>query len=154
VPQSPIPADLTADVAREHHLTIDMSGFEIEMTKQRERARQAGDFKTLQKGVDIGPIHIFFLYLDIINVGLDITSHCFPFDHCRPTNNFNYVLTGYQDILVILYLRVLSLKRVVNLVSKVIMFMMLQFQECRLKIQIVVCPFVLFLLVIMLSVLL
>jgi len=51
----------------------------------------------------------------------------------RPTNNYNYVLTGYQDILVILYLRVLSLKRVVNLVSKVIMFMMLQFQECRLK---------------------
>ena len=47
------PADLTADVAREHSLTIDMVGFEIEMTKQRDRARQAGDFKTLQKGVDI-----------------------------------------------------------------------------------------------------
>jgi len=27
-------------------------------------------------------LFIFFLYLDIINVGLDITSHCFPFDHC------------------------------------------------------------------------
>jgi alanyl-tRNA synthetase len=33
------PADLTADVAREHSLTIDIAGFEIEMTKQRDRAR-------------------------------------------------------------------------------------------------------------------
>ena len=47
------PVDLTADVARERELTIDMSGFEAQMTKQRDRARQAGDFKTTQKGVDI-----------------------------------------------------------------------------------------------------
>jgi alanyl-tRNA synthetase len=47
------PVDLTADVARERNLTIDMPGFESEMTKQRDRARSAGDFKTTQKGVDI-----------------------------------------------------------------------------------------------------
>ena len=47
------PVDLTADVARERELTIDMPGFEAQMTKQRDRARQAGDFKTTQKGVDI-----------------------------------------------------------------------------------------------------
>lgn len=61
------PADLTADVAREHHLTIDMFGFEIEMTKQRERARQAGDFKTLQKGVDIGEQTQFLGYEQLEN---------------------------------------------------------------------------------------
>ncbi|MBX3727210.1 MAG: alanine--tRNA ligase [Xanthomonadales bacterium] len=38
------PADLTADVARERGLAIDMAGFEAAMTKQRERARAAGQF--------------------------------------------------------------------------------------------------------------
>lgn len=47
------PVDLTADVAREKNLTLDMSGFEIEMTQQRNRARQAGDFKISQKSVTI-----------------------------------------------------------------------------------------------------
>ncbi len=61
------PADLTADVAREQDLTIDMTGFEIEMTKQRERARQAGDFKTLQKGVDIGEQTQFLGYEQLEN---------------------------------------------------------------------------------------
>ncbi len=61
------PADLTADAAREQDLTIDMTGFEIEMTKQRERARQAGDFKTLQKGVDIGEQTQFLGYEQLEN---------------------------------------------------------------------------------------
>ena len=47
------PVDLTADVARERDLSIDLPGFEAAMTKQRDRARMAGDFKTTQKGVDI-----------------------------------------------------------------------------------------------------
>ncbi len=47
------PVDLTADVARERDLSIDLPGFEAAMTKQRDRARSAGDFKTTQKGVDI-----------------------------------------------------------------------------------------------------
>jgi len=39
------PVDLTADVAREKGLTIDMEGFDLEMEKQRNRARVSGDFK-------------------------------------------------------------------------------------------------------------
>lgn len=38
------PVDLTADVAREQGLTLDMEGFETEMAQQRERARAAGQF--------------------------------------------------------------------------------------------------------------
>jgi alanyl-tRNA synthetase len=40
------PADLTADIARERHLMIDYETFEAEMTKQRERSRQASQFTT------------------------------------------------------------------------------------------------------------
>jgi alanyl-tRNA synthetase len=43
------PADLTADVARERGLTLDMAGFEQAMEQQRERARAASQF-----GVDYG----------------------------------------------------------------------------------------------------
>jgi len=39
------PADLTADIARERGLTLDLDGFEREMDKQRERAREASSFK-------------------------------------------------------------------------------------------------------------
>jgi alanyl-tRNA synthetase len=42
------PVDLTADVAREHHLSIDHAGFEAAMDAQRERARAASRF-----GVDL-----------------------------------------------------------------------------------------------------
>ena len=42
------PVDLTADVAREHHLTLDLAGFEAAMDAQRERARAASRF-----GVDL-----------------------------------------------------------------------------------------------------
>lgn len=38
------PVDLTADVAREQELTIDMDGFEASMAEQRERARASGSF--------------------------------------------------------------------------------------------------------------
>ncbi len=38
------PVDLTADIARERELTIDMEGFEREMEAQRERARAASQF--------------------------------------------------------------------------------------------------------------
>jgi len=38
------PTDLTADVARERGLTVDTTGFDIEMEKQRERARAASRF--------------------------------------------------------------------------------------------------------------
>jgi alanyl-tRNA synthetase len=42
------PADLTADIARERNLTIDEPGYEAEMEKQRQRARDASKF-----GVDL-----------------------------------------------------------------------------------------------------
>jgi len=38
------PVDLTADIAREHHLTIDQAGFDAAMDAQRERARAASRF--------------------------------------------------------------------------------------------------------------
>ncbi|QWF18894.1 alanine--tRNA ligase [Lysobacter capsici] len=38
------PADLTADIARERGLSVDMAGFEVEMEEQRRRAREAGTF--------------------------------------------------------------------------------------------------------------
>ncbi len=38
------PLDLTADIARERDLTVDMAGFESCMQEQRERARSAGSF--------------------------------------------------------------------------------------------------------------
>ena len=39
------PMDLTADIARERELTVDEAGFDIEMNKQRERARSASHFE-------------------------------------------------------------------------------------------------------------
>lgn len=38
------PVDLTADVARENHLTVDHAGYEMAMSMQRERARSASSF--------------------------------------------------------------------------------------------------------------
>ena len=43
------PVDLTADVAREHDLTLDMSGFEAAMDVQRDKARAASNFSALEK---------------------------------------------------------------------------------------------------------
>ena len=48
------PVDLTADVAREHGLTIDAKGFEAAMEAQREQARAASNFSTREL-VDIDP---------------------------------------------------------------------------------------------------
>jgi alanyl-tRNA synthetase len=47
------PVDLTADVARERGLTIDMKGFEVEMENQKDRARKAGDFDSKKSTVSI-----------------------------------------------------------------------------------------------------
>ena len=40
------PVDLTADIARERGLTVDMAGFDAAMNEQRERARAAGKFES------------------------------------------------------------------------------------------------------------
>ena len=39
------PVDLTADIARERGITLDMAGFESAMSRQREQARASGKFK-------------------------------------------------------------------------------------------------------------
>ncbi|PTY37156.1 alanine--tRNA ligase [Saccharospirillum sp. MSK14-1] len=46
------PADLTADVARERDLEIDMAGFEEQMEAQRQRARSASKFR-MDKDLDL-----------------------------------------------------------------------------------------------------
>ncbi|MBT6655777.1 MAG: alanine--tRNA ligase, partial [Candidatus Thioglobus sp.] len=64
------PVDLTADVARERDLTIDMLGFETEMTKQRERARQSGGFKITQQGVAVSKATEFLGYTQLENTSV------------------------------------------------------------------------------------
>jgi len=44
------PTDLTADIARERNLTLDMAGFDREMEAQRERARAASQFGSVNTG--------------------------------------------------------------------------------------------------------
>jgi alanyl-tRNA synthetase len=44
------PTDLTADIARERNLTIDMAGFDSEMEAQRERARASSQFGVSDTG--------------------------------------------------------------------------------------------------------
>ena len=39
------PVDLTADVVRDRNYTIDLDGFELEMSKQRKRAKEASNFE-------------------------------------------------------------------------------------------------------------
>jgi alanyl-tRNA synthetase len=48
------PVDLTADVAREHDLKIDMDGFEQAMNIQKEKARSASNFTAAEK-LDLEP---------------------------------------------------------------------------------------------------
>jgi alanyl-tRNA synthetase len=45
------PLDLTADVCREHGVTVDGAAFDVAMTRQREQARAAGKFK-MAKGLE------------------------------------------------------------------------------------------------------
>ena len=43
------PVDLTADIAREKNLRVDMKGFEAAMENQRERARAANSFSSTKE---------------------------------------------------------------------------------------------------------
>ena len=57
------PVDLTADVAREQGLHLDMAGFEAAMTAQRERARAASTFRAEYGGAaDFGGTTVFSGY--------------------------------------------------------------------------------------------
>lgn len=50
------PVDLTADIARERQLTIDMDGFEAAMQQQRERSREASQFAVDYSAIPNGDI--------------------------------------------------------------------------------------------------
>lgn len=64
------PFDLTADVAREQGLSVDEAGFNAAMTKQREKARAAGNFAAdYSKGIDIAGETVFLGYNHLENQG-------------------------------------------------------------------------------------
>jgi alanyl-tRNA synthetase len=59
------PLDLTADVCRERHLSVDESAFETHMQSQRERARAAGAFKSQNIPLENNPSTIFEGYTNL-----------------------------------------------------------------------------------------
>ncbi|MGD8174371.1 alanine--tRNA ligase [Marinimicrobium sp. ARAG 43.8] len=64
------PVDLTADIARERRLTLDMPGYEAAMEAQRARARAAGSFKVdyTAAGLDL-PTTEFLGYVHLSETG-------------------------------------------------------------------------------------
>ena len=67
------PVDLTADIARERGLTIDMAAFEYEMNIQKDRARKAGDFESKKSSITIENPTEFVGY-DHFNNSATVTS--------------------------------------------------------------------------------
>ncbi len=64
------PADLTADIARERGLTLDMAGFEREMARQKERARAASQFGVgTEIAIELEGETDFTGYEDIVDEG-------------------------------------------------------------------------------------
>lgn len=64
------PFDLTADVARERDLTVDETGFDTAMEKQRQQARAAGNFAAdYGKGLEIEGETEFLGYSQLENTG-------------------------------------------------------------------------------------
>jgi alanyl-tRNA synthetase len=64
------PVDLTADIARERGLTVDLEGYEAAMAEQRARARAAGSFKVdySAAGLDL-PASEFLGYASLVESG-------------------------------------------------------------------------------------
>lgn len=61
------PVDLTADVAREHNLKIDMAGFEAAMEVQKTKARSASNFSAAEK-LDLSPeLQTDFVGYDVLS---------------------------------------------------------------------------------------
>jgi len=56
------PTDLTADIARERELTLDMEGFDKAMAEQRERARAASKFSVADMGLELDATTEFIGY--------------------------------------------------------------------------------------------
>jgi alanyl-tRNA synthetase len=64
------PPDLTADIARERNLRVDMTSFEHEMDAQRERARAASTFKMVEMGnIPLGVATDFIGYDRLVGQG-------------------------------------------------------------------------------------
>jgi alanyl-tRNA synthetase len=64
------PVDLTADIARERNLQLDIAGFEAEMEAQRARARAAGQFGTdYNARLDVAGDTVFSGYDHVLDQG-------------------------------------------------------------------------------------
>ncbi len=68
------PVDLTADVAREHDLTLDMAGFERAMEGQRQQARAASQFNAVEKLSIDGSVVTEFVGYDKLHADADVLS--------------------------------------------------------------------------------
>ena len=66
------PADLTADIAREHDLTVDLAGFDQAMAAQQKRAREAQRFNTGLPVTGLAPSE--FVGYDDLTGESDITA--------------------------------------------------------------------------------
>jgi len=67
------PLDLTADIARERGITVDMAGFEAAMERQREQARAASKFR-MQASVEYSGQATEFLGYDTLRVDARILA--------------------------------------------------------------------------------
>jgi alanyl-tRNA synthetase len=61
------PVDLTADIAREHGLNLDMAGFEQAMEQQKTRARSASQFNAKQQNIAPTTSTIFTGYEQVVD---------------------------------------------------------------------------------------
>ena len=68
------PVDLTADVAREHGVAIDMKGFEKAMDLQRTMGRNSHQFSRLQSNVDVFASQIPTKEIKTSFIGYDLLS--------------------------------------------------------------------------------
>jgi alanyl-tRNA synthetase len=67
------PVDLTADIAREKNLQVDMPGFEAAMEGQRTMARAAGKFK-MAAGVEYSGVHTKFVGYGLISASATVVA--------------------------------------------------------------------------------
>jgi len=71
------PVDMTADIARERNLTVDMAGFESAMEAQRERARAAGQFGVdYNASLDVAGDTVFSGYEQLVDQSQVVALFC------------------------------------------------------------------------------
>ena len=68
------PFDLTADIVREHDMTVDEAGFQAAMEKQREQSRGASQFKVDYIGRDQLPEDTVFKGYDTVSQAGDVKT--------------------------------------------------------------------------------